>query len=83
MLGLGLNQGEQLIERDPVEHVRPNAVDDSKGYLGSVLRRIDVHAKRALAKPLSPGEIFPPQARLLSISKTSSRNEMNNLADLK
>src|SRR5260370_28432471 len=50
MLGLCLNRGEQLIEPDPVEHLRPNAVDDSEGYLGSVLRRIDVHAKRAFAK---------------------------------
>ena len=33
-----------------MEHLRPNAVDDSEGYLGSVLRRIDVHSKRALAK---------------------------------
>src|SRR5216684_5976317 len=47
---LCLNRGEQLIEPNPVEHLRPNAVDDSEGYLGSVLRRIDVHAKRALAK---------------------------------
>src|SRR3982074_2794461 len=50
VLGLSLNRGEQLIELDPVEHLRSNAVDDSEGYLGSVLRRIDVHTKRALAK---------------------------------
>jgi hypothetical protein len=53
-LGLGLNRSEQLIEPDPVEDLRPNAVDDSKGYLGSVLRRINVHAKRELTKALSP-----------------------------
>ena len=50
VLALCLNRGEQLIEPDPVEHLRPNAVDDSEGYLGSVLRRIDVHPKRALAE---------------------------------
>jgi len=33
-----------------VQHLRPNPVDDSEGYLGSVLSRIDVHAKRALGK---------------------------------
>jgi hypothetical protein len=49
-LRLGLNRSKQLIERDPVEDLRPNAVDDSKGYLGSVLRRINVDAKRSLPK---------------------------------
>jgi hypothetical protein len=50
VLGLCLNRGEQLIELNPMEHLRPNAVDGSEGHLGSVLRRIDVHPKRALAE---------------------------------
>ena len=33
-----------------MQHLRPDVVDDAKGYLGSVLRRIDVHAKRPLAE---------------------------------
>jgi hypothetical protein len=28
-----------------MEHLRPNAIDHSEGYLGSVLGRVDVHAK--------------------------------------
>ena len=59
MLGLCLNRGEQFIELDPVEHLRPNAVDDSEGYLGSVLRRIDVHTKR----PLPERQIHNPDGR--------------------
>jgi hypothetical protein len=50
VLGLCFNRVKQLIEMDPVEHLSPNAVDHSEGHLGSVLRRIDVHPKRALAE---------------------------------
>ena len=33
-----------------MEHLRPNAIDDSEGYLGSILRGVDMYAKRALAE---------------------------------
>ena len=50
ILVLLLYWGEQLIEPDPVKHLRAKSVDDSKGDLGPILRRIDMHAKRALAE---------------------------------
>ena len=31
-----------------MEHLRPNAVDDSEGDLGPMMGRIDVHTKRSL-----------------------------------
>ena len=33
-----------------MQHLRPNAIDNSEGHFSSVLRRIDVQAKRTLAK---------------------------------
>ena len=33
-----------------MKHLRPNAIDYPERYLGSVLGRINVHAKRALAE---------------------------------
>ena len=33
-----------------MEHLRPNPIDYPERYLGSVLGRIDMHAKRALAE---------------------------------
>src|SRR5437879_5579426 len=44
------NRPEQLIEAHAMEHLRPNPVDDSEGYLGPVLGRINMYAERPLAE---------------------------------
>jgi hypothetical protein len=48
--GLRLNRREQLIEVDAMEHLRPDAVNNCEGYLGSVLSRIGMHAEGSFAK---------------------------------
>jgi len=54
---LALYRTQQLIERDKMEHLRPNSIHNPEHHFGPVLRRIDMNTEGTLAERRVHGEL--------------------------